>query len=79
MGKPSDRSRQARDRILGELRRELMGPSESDEVIKEFPSARYIVVRLRAGEETRGRYRSSRAHRRMAKHGGERTLLMPEI
>ena len=46
MHKPISRSRQARDRILGELRRELMGPSESDEVISEFPSARYIVGRL---------------------------------
>ncbi len=46
MHQPSNRSRQARNRILGELRRELMGPSEDDEVIREFPTARYIVGRL---------------------------------
>ncbi|MXV95495.1 MAG: hypothetical protein F4Y07_09955 [Gemmatimonadetes bacterium] len=46
MQKPRNRSRQARNRILGELRRELMGPSEDDEVIREFPTARYIVGRL---------------------------------
>ena len=39
-------SRQARGRVLAELRRELMGPSEPEEVIPEFPSTRYAVGRL---------------------------------
>ena len=36
----------ARDRLADALRRELMGPSEPNEVIKEFPTTRYIVGRL---------------------------------
>ena len=42
----SNRSRNARNQILHELRRELMGPSEPEEIIHEYPCSRYIVGRL---------------------------------
>ena len=46
-------SRLSRARILDALRKELMGPSAPDEVIREYPTNRYIVGRLapaRSGE-----------------------------
>lgn len=44
---PASGSRSARDKILFELRRELIGPSEPDELIRgEYPTSRYIVGRL---------------------------------
>ena len=46
MSSPTNRSRQARERMLAELRRELMGPSEPEEVVLEFPTTRYMVGRL---------------------------------
>ena len=46
MTSPTNRSRQARERMLAELRRELMGPSEPEEAVSEFPTARYVVGRL---------------------------------
>ena len=46
MTESTSRSRQARGRVLAELRRELMGPSEPVEIISEFPTARYVVGRL---------------------------------
>ena len=42
----ANKSRLVRNRLLLALRRELMGPSEPDEVIREFPTRRYIVGRL---------------------------------
>lgn len=54
MREPTSRSREARARILAELRRELLGPSEPREVISEYPSTRYIVGRLapaRSGDD----------------------------
>jgi hypothetical protein len=39
-------SRQVRDRLLAALRSELLGPSEPDETIVEYPTTRYIVGRL---------------------------------
>ena len=39
-------SRNVRERLLVAMRRELMGPSDPAEVIKEFPTTRYIVGRL---------------------------------
>ena len=46
MTSPTNRSSQARERMLAELRRELMGPSEPEEAVSEFPTARYVVGRL---------------------------------
>jgi len=43
---PESKKRNARGRILEALRRELLGPSQPDEVISEFPTSRYIVGRL---------------------------------
>ena len=55
MNKPSSKSRDARDQILSELRRELMGPSEPEElIVGEFPTTRYIAGRLapaKSGED----------------------------
>lgn len=54
MSETTNKSREARDHILAELRRELMGPSEPEEVIEEFPSTRYIAGRLapaRSGDD----------------------------
>lgn len=54
MTDPTGRSRQARAQVLAELRRELMGPSEPEETIREFPSTRYAVGRLapaRSGDD----------------------------
>ncbi|EMD9442888.1 helicase [Burkholderia cepacia] len=42
----SNKSRLVRDRLVSALRRELMGPSEPDEVITEFPTTRYLAGRL---------------------------------
>jgi hypothetical protein len=42
----SNKSRQVRDRLVDALRRELMGPTEPDEVIEEYPTSRYLVGRL---------------------------------
>ncbi len=42
----SNSSRSSRDRLLLALRRELIGPTEADETIKEFPTTRYVVGRL---------------------------------
>lgn len=39
-------SRKVRDRLLAALRSELLGPSEPDEEITEYPTTRYIVGRL---------------------------------
>ncbi|MBM2888544.1 DISARM system helicase DrmA [Leptospira interrogans] len=41
--------RLTRDRVVSELKRELMGPSEEKETIPEFPTSRYIVGRLAPG------------------------------
>ena len=41
-----NKSRLVRDRLVHALRRELMGPSEPDEIIKEFPTTRYVAGRL---------------------------------
>ena len=38
--------RDARDRIVAELKRELVGPSAFDETLTEFPTSRYVVGRL---------------------------------
>ena len=38
--------RNARDRIVAELKRELVGPSAVDETLTEFPTSRYVVGRL---------------------------------
>lgn len=38
--------RLGRDRILEELRRELLGPTKDDEEITEYPRARYLIGRL---------------------------------
>lgn len=46
MSEPDGKSGKARERILAEVCRELMGPSEPDEAIVEFPSTRYVVGRL---------------------------------
>ena len=43
---PDSSKRDARGRILDALRRELLGPSDPNEVIQEFPTSRYIVGRL---------------------------------
>lgn len=50
----SSGSRLARERILNELRRELMGPSEPEEVITEYPTTRYIVGRLAPAKSDEG-------------------------
>lgn len=39
-------SRAVRERLAEALRRELMGPTTSDEVIDEYPTSRYLVGRL---------------------------------
>lgn len=44
--KQSNRSREIRKRLVKSLRRELMGYSEPDEAIAEYPTNRYIVGRL---------------------------------
>ena len=46
MSERTNRCREARGRIVAELRRELLGPSEPEEAITEFPSTRYVVGRL---------------------------------
>ena len=43
---PDSSKRDARGRILDALRRELLGPSDPNEAIQEFPTSRYIVGRL---------------------------------
>ena len=44
---PTDsRKRDARHRITEALRRELMGPSEPEETLAEFPTTRYVAARL---------------------------------
>ena len=48
----TNRSRNVRERLLVALRRELMGPSDPGEVIKEFPTTRYIVGRLAPARTT---------------------------
>jgi helicase-like protein len=51
---PTNKSRLVRDRLADALRRELMGPGEPQEAIREFPTNRYIVGRLapaRAAED----------------------------
>lgn len=40
------KKRDSRGRILDALRRELLGPSQPDETILEFPTTRYNVGRL---------------------------------
>src|SRR5689334_12613922 len=48
------KSRAVRSRLVDALRRELMGPGEPDESIREFPTSRYLVGRLapaRAAED----------------------------
>src|SRR5713101_303019 len=50
----ANKSREVRDRLVEALRRELMGPSAPDEVIREYPTSRYLVGRLapaRAAED----------------------------
>lgn len=42
----SNSKRSCRSRIVEGLRRELMGPTEPSEFLKEFPTTRYIVGRL---------------------------------
>jgi hypothetical protein len=42
----ANKSRQARERLIEALRRELTGPSSPDELIHEYPTSRYIVGRL---------------------------------
>lgn len=42
----TNKSREVRDRLTEALRRELMGPSAPDEVIREYPTSRYIAGRL---------------------------------
>jgi len=44
-------ARLVRDRLVLALRRELMGPSEPDEVIKEYPTTRYIAGRLAPADD----------------------------
>ncbi len=59
MSKPgSNISRLARERILAELRRELMGPTSKDEAFKEFPTSRYLVGRLAPTKSTYEDYAS---------------------
>jgi hypothetical protein len=41
-----NKSRCVRQRLVEALRRELMGPSAPDEIIREYPTSRYIVGRL---------------------------------
>jgi hypothetical protein len=43
---PDNKSSIVRDRLVQALRTELMGPSEPEEIIKEYPTARYTVGRL---------------------------------
>jgi hypothetical protein len=50
----SGKARGTRDRLVEALRRELMGPTTSDETISEYPTSRYLVGRLapaRAAED----------------------------
>ena len=47
-----NKSRLVRDRLVHALRRELMGPSEPDEIIKEFPTTRYVAGRLAPASST---------------------------
>ena len=42
----SHKSRQARDRLVQALCRELMGPGAPAETLREYPTSRYIVGRL---------------------------------
>jgi hypothetical protein len=42
----SNQSREVRDRLVDALRRELMGPSEPAETIREYPTSRYVCGRL---------------------------------
>lgn len=44
-------SRAVRERLIDALQKELMGPSDSQEVISEFPTTRYIVGRLAPARE----------------------------
>jgi len=49
------KKRRARDTLIQELRRELMGPSAPDEVLSgEYPSSRYIVGRLAPSRSAEG-------------------------
>jgi hypothetical protein len=50
----NNKSRETRDHLFEALRRELMGPTTPDEVIREYPTSRYLVGRLapaRAAED----------------------------
>ena len=47
----SNKCRAARDRILESLRRELLGPSDPRESIREYPTSRYIIGRLAPAKE----------------------------
>jgi hypothetical protein len=50
----NNKARLVRERLIHALRRELMGPSEPQEAIPEYPTSRYLVGRLapaRAGED----------------------------
>ncbi|MFI4971358.1 MAG: DISARM system helicase DrmA [Hyphomicrobiales bacterium] len=42
----TNKSREVRDRLVEALRCELMGPSARDEILREYPTSRYIVGRL---------------------------------
>lgn len=42
----TNKSRLVRERLIQALRRELMGPSEPQEAIPEYPTTRYLVGRL---------------------------------
>lgn len=44
-------SRQVRARLVETLRRELMGPSDDTEVIREYPTSRYVVGRLAPAQQ----------------------------
>lgn len=48
----SNKRSKVRKRILEAFRRELMGPSDPNEVIKEYPTTRYIVGRLAPSRES---------------------------
>ena len=47
----SNKCRTARDRIVESLKRELLGPSDPQESIREYPTSRYIVGRLAPAKE----------------------------
>ena len=50
MGK-SNKKRAVRGRMLDAFRRELLGPTDPNEIIKEYPTTRYIVGRLAPSRE----------------------------